>query len=118
MGVVTHDEEQWEAEMDADGKPWSWRDVAELVSFRRFGSMHRMLLMLGVIERELTAGRPKAARVAMIQSMKPVHQVSLDGHWATAWRFTGLPDPNVKPRRGATPLDLKPRRFPARLCRA
>ena len=43
--------------------------------------------------------------MAVIQSMKAVRQFALDGHWCTAWRFTGIPDPYLKPRCGATPLE-------------
>ena len=105
--VVDQYKDSWEEELEGHGKPWGWRDVAEHIQFGKFRSMHRAFLMLGAVERELAAGRPKQAHVAVVQAMKAIHQFSLDGHWATAWRFTGMSDPYMKPRTGASPLGLE-----------
>ena len=105
--VVSEYNAKWENELDAEGRPWGWRGVAKVINFGRFKSMHRTFLMLGCIEKELAANKPKAAHAAGVQSMKAVHQFAFEGHRCTARKITGLANPYQKPRCGASALELE-----------
>jgi len=104
---VSRYRQEWEDELDAAGKPWSWRDVGKVIGFGKFRSMLRVFVMLGEIERLMQLKEYQQAHSQVVQSMKSVHQFSIDGHWGTAWKLTFLPDPIDRKKTAATDAEIE-----------
>ena len=68
----------WENELDANGKPWTWRDVSRVIGFQRYKSMLRVFIMMGEVERYLRAGEADKAHAQVIQSMECVSSMPTD----------------------------------------
>jgi hypothetical protein len=102
--------DSWERELfgGLHGKPWVWDDVVrKIVMAERHRSMHRMFIAFGEIERLCQERSFGQAQLQAVQSMKAIHQFTLDGHWKTAWRMTGLAYPFYKRRVGATYREME-----------
>ena len=66
-----------------------------------------MFIAFGEVERLCQEKQFRQAQLQAVQSMKAIHQFTLDGHWKTAWRMTGLADPFYKRRAGATDREME-----------
>ena len=73
--------DSWERELfgGLHGKPWVWDDVVrEIGMAERHRSMHRMFIAFGEIERLCQGKSFGQAQLQAVQSMKAIHQFTLD----------------------------------------
>ena len=105
--VVREYRQMWEEELDANGRPWSWRDVGRRITWGRMLSMKRVWTMFAEVMRLMDLKDYDMAHAQMVQNMKCIHQLSSDGQWKVAWSLTFLPDPIENKRSGATEAELE-----------
>ena len=108
-GVIDEYHDSWEQLLDGSDKCWTWRDAAKTVAWRHYRSQHRVFLILGAIDRLQGQGKHEAAHLLTIQAMKSVHQMVLDGHWTTSWKFveSWVSDPYRAKTNAASELELE-----------
>lgn len=105
--VVREYYKHWEEQLDADGKPWNWRDVAKSISWHQFKSMHRVFLMMGEALRLHSAGQHDQCGAQLVQNMKAIHQFASDGSWRVAWQLSFMADPFDPHRQGGSEMELE-----------
>jgi hypothetical protein len=107
--TVTSYLEDWEQAFDAAERGWTWREAAKTINWRHFRSMHRVFLMLGAISRLLEKRQTQEAHLLVTQCQKATHQMALDGHWSTSWKFVEawVADPYKPKRCAATEVELE-----------
>ena len=97
----------WEEQLEAEGKPWTWRDVEQQINSCRYRSVQRDFLMQGEILKHLLKGKSNIAAAQTVQNMKAIHQLSTDGTWKAAWPLTFMPDPLDRHHHGGTEMEVE-----------
>lgn len=97
----------WESKLDARGRPWGWRDVTRHIPFGRMKTVQRCYLMMGASLDHLLDGNLQLGAAQLVQSMKALHQFTLDSDWRAAWALTHLEDPFMPCRAGGTDLEME-----------
>lgn len=105
--LVDEYEAHWEETLGAEGKPWTWRDVARHIQWGQYTTMLRVFVMLGGIKARMEKGRTQEAEALTVQCMKASHQFALDGSWKAAWPLTTLADPVGKVGFGGTEQEME-----------
>ena len=105
--VVRDYVKHWEEQLEAEGKPWTWRDVQQKIPFGKYRSMKRVFLMLGEILKSLLKGNSELAAAQCVQDMKAIHQFATDGTWKAAWPLTYMADPWDPHRHGGTETEIE-----------
>jgi hypothetical protein len=105
--VVKEYVSHWEERLDAQGRPWTWKDAAHVIPFNRMKGMQRIYLLFGEVLRLILRDESDQAAAQAVQAMKAIHQFVVDGSWKAAWPLTYQPDPFAADRHGGTELEME-----------
>lgn len=89
-------------------QPWDFVDRSRKISWGRFQSLFRVVLMLGAILRFTLDRQHQLAAAQAVQARKAIRQCVIDkGSWKIAWMLTYLPELRAQRHFGGNEAELE-----------
>ena len=90
------------------GQVWSYQDYTRKIGFHKMRGMYRMHAVLGHVLKALKNDQKGDATVLVVQMMKALHQVYLDGgDWRSAVLYLPVPDPLARKEFGGAEEEIE-----------